>query len=176
MIFMSQSGLVDDTRRTEWDGWYLEHLAIMATVPGMLSAQRFTTISPGHPPSLAIYTVTSAEVFRGSYYQQIRGMGDWLPLIDRRHYRRNLFEGLDRAPEVADGQVMLIEDLQTMPDGDAAGASGGASGHVLRSVGLDQSTPFRRLQVLADDAAAGAGDASVAVYLPASQRFIGRAG
>lgn len=176
MIFMSQSGLVDDTRRTQWDAWYLEHLAIMATVPGMLSAQRFTTISPGHPPSLAIYTVTSAEVFLGSYYQQIRGMGDWLPLIDRRYYRRNLFEGLDRAPEVASGQVMLIEDLQAMPDGDAAGASGGAGGHVLRSVGLDQSTPFRRLQVVADDAAAGAGDAGVAVYRPASQRFIGRAG
>ena len=172
MIFMSQSGLVDDTRRKDWNAWYLEHLAIMATVPGILSAQRFTTVSPGHPPSLAIYTVTSADVFRGSYYQQVRGMGDWLPLIDRAYYRRNLFEGLDRAPEVADGQVMLIEDLQAMPDGAAAG---GSYGHVLRSVGLDQSTPIRRLQVVAGDAALGAGDPGVAVYRSASVRFIGNA-
>src|SRR5262245_35983903 len=102
MIFMSQSGLLDGAREREWDAWYGEHLRVMATVPGIGSAQRFKTASSGHPPSLAMYSVASAEVFADPYYQRVRGMGAWLPLIDTRHYRRNLFAGLDVAPDVAD--------------------------------------------------------------------------
>jgi hypothetical protein len=41
MIFNSQSGITDNSRAADWDAWYLEHLRIMATVPGVSSAQRF---------------------------------------------------------------------------------------------------------------------------------------
>src|SRR5713101_9896484 len=95
MIFMSQSGLSDPGREQEWDAWYVEHLRIMVTVPGISSAQRFKTVSRGYSPSLAMYTIASAEVFGDPYYQSVRGMGDWLPLIDKQHYHRNLFERLD---------------------------------------------------------------------------------
>ena len=101
MIFMSQSGLSDPAREKEWDAWYVEHLRIMLTVPGIASAQRFKTDSPGYSPSLAMYTIASAEVFRDPYYLKVRGMGEWLPLVLKQHYHRNLFEGLDAAPEVA---------------------------------------------------------------------------
>ena len=110
MIFNSQSGITDPTRAADWAQWYFEHLRIMATVPGVFSAQRFTTTHAGHPPSLAVYGVASAEVFKGEYYQSVRGMGEWLPLIDRQWYRRNLFDGLARAPEVNDDQVLLVAD------------------------------------------------------------------
>mgnify|MGYP000122274255 CR=1 FL=1 len=100
MIFMSQSGLIDAvrdaphdaTREADWDAWYIEHLRIMVTVPGIDSAQRFRTDSPGHPPSLAMYTIDSAAVFADPYYQSIRGMGEWAALIARQHYKRNLFD------------------------------------------------------------------------------------
>lgn len=173
MIFMSQSGLVDTSCQAEWDAWYLEHLAIMATVPGVLSAQRFATTSAGHPPSLGLYTVTSPDVFNGAYYQSVRGMGSWLPLIAREHYRRNLFEGLDRAPEVGAGQVLLLEDLEAVPAGDASAPWHG--GHCLRSVGLDRSTPCRFVQVVPDAAVHLPHRAQVAVYRPVSARFAGTA-
>ena len=173
MIFMSQSGLVDASRQAEWDAWYLEHLAIMATVPGVLSAQRFTTSSAGHPPSLGLYTVTSPEVFNGAYYQSVRGMGSWLPLIAREHYRRNLFEGLDCAPEVEAGQVLLLEDLKAVPAGDAGAPSHG--GHYLCSVGLDRSTPCRFVQVVPDEAVSLPQRPEVALYRPVSARLAGKA-
>ena len=41
MIFMNQSGLIEGSRRTEWDARYVEHLRIITTVPGIISARRF---------------------------------------------------------------------------------------------------------------------------------------
>lgn len=84
MIFNSQSGITDPARAPDWALWYEEHLRIMATVPGVFSAQRFLTTHPRHSPSLAMYGVASAEVFKGEYYLSVRGMGEWLPLIDKR--------------------------------------------------------------------------------------------
>ena len=103
MIFMSQSAITTPEREGEWDRWYLEHLRIMVTVPGISSAQRFKTTTPDYPRSLAIYSIASAEVFVDPYYQSIRGLGEWLNVTDRRYYRRNLFHGLNRAPAVREG-------------------------------------------------------------------------
>ncbi len=151
MIFMSQSGLTDTTRAADWDAWYLEHLRIMATVPGISSAQRFKTDTPGSSPSLAIYSVASADVFKDPYYLGVRGMGEWQALVDRRYYKRNLFSGLDRAPQVADNQVMLVADRAL-----AEGAIAGIDFTWLKCVGIDRSTPYRGLAVIDAGAAAGA--------------------
>src|SRR5712672_563774 len=98
MIFMSQSGITHAGRESEWDRWYVQHLEIMASVPGITSAQRFKTSMPGHSPSLAMYSVASPELFQDPYYLSVRGMGEWLTLIDKKYYRRNLFAGLAHAP------------------------------------------------------------------------------
>lgn len=165
MIFISQSGITDDSRAADWDSWYLEHLRIMATVPGISSAQRFKTRTPGSSPSLAIYSVASSDVFTDPYYLSVRGMGEWLPLIDRRYYRRNLFAGLDHAPQVADDALMLVADRER-----AEGPIAGIVFNWLTCVGVDRSTPYRGLAVVK---AAGlpALDATVAVYRPASPRM-----
>jgi len=166
MIFISQSGLTDNTRAADWDAWYLEHLRIMATVPGVSSAQRFKTDTPGSSPSLAIYSVTSAGVFKDPYYLSVRGLGEFLPLIDRRYYKRNLFSGLDFAPEVGDAKVMLVADRER-PEGAIAGIAF----TWLECAGIDRSTPYRGLAIV------NAGkvpelDATVAVYRPASPRMV----
>ena len=67
MIFMSQSGLIDRARESDWDSWYLEHLRVMASVAGVESAQRFKTSAPGYSPSLAMYSMQSAAVFADPY-------------------------------------------------------------------------------------------------------------
>jgi hypothetical protein len=56
MIFNSQSGIKDRTRETTGRSG-TEHLRIMATVPGVFSAQRFTTM---HRPS-----TFAGDVWRG---------------------------------------------------------------------------------------------------------------
>ena len=87
MIFMSQSGLMEASQETAWDRWYLGHLQVMLTVNGIDSAQRFKLIEGNNSPVLAIYTIASPEVFQDATYLSVRGMGEWLPLIDRRQSR-----------------------------------------------------------------------------------------
>jgi len=161
MIFMSQSGLTDLSRETEWDAWYVEHLRIMMTVPGISSAQRFKTASPGSSPSLAMYTIASAAVFQDPYYQRVRGMGDWLPLIQKEHYHRNLFEGLDQAPVVANDCVLIVADRDRPADVPGAALTW------LKCAGIDRSTPYRGLAVVKSDAAgAAAARGDIALYRP----------
>lgn len=161
MIFMSQSGLTDASRMAEWDAWYIEHLRIMASVPGIYSAQRFKTESAGYSPSLAMYGIAGPGVFDDPYYLSVRGMGEWLALIDRRYYQRNLFSGLDRAPAVGAGQVLLVADRERE---DAELADLDLTW--LSAAGIDRSTPLRGIAVtdLIPPARRG-----VAIYLPVSE-------
>src|SRR5204862_7653779 len=136
----SEGGLTDPTRIAEWDQWYLGHLAAMAAVPGIGSAQRFRALDDGPPPSLAMYTVASPAVFDSAIYRRTRGMGPFLPVVDERMHRRNLFEGLDAAPDVPAGGILLVADRST--PGPAA------DGVVwLRAVALDRSEVYRGIAV-----------------------------
>lgn len=163
---MSQSGLNDPSREADWDLWYRDHLRLMASVPGVDSAQRFKTQSPGYSPSLALYTMQSAAVFDDPYYRSIRGLGEFLPLIDRTHYHRNLFSGLDIAPAVLSDQVLLIWDAV------APRESPGIDFIWLQAVAIDRSTPYRGIAVLqmihARDIAENSG---IARYLPVTEVF-----
>jgi hypothetical protein len=168
MIFMSQSGLSDPAREADWDAWYVEHLRIMVTVPAIGSAQRFKTVSPGHAPSLAMYSVASADVFADPYYQRVRGMGEWLPLIDTRYYRRNLFAGLDAAPDVGDDSVLLVVDREH------PAPVRGLTLTWLEAVGLDRSTPHRGIAVAERTAADALGGHGVGMYRPVTARCVPR--
>ena len=166
MIFMSQSGLTDPRRESDWDVWYLEHLRVMVSVEGVESAQRFKTSSPGYPPSTAMYSMQSAAVFQDPYYLSIRGLGEFLPLIDRSYYHRNLFAGLDLAPAVAPDQVMLIWDA-TEP-----GEAPGIDFVWLEAVAADKSTPYRGIAVMpAPRAAALPSRSDIACYVPVTRIF-----
>jgi hypothetical protein len=164
MIFMSQSGIIDAAREDDWDRWYVDHLNIMASVPGISSAQRFKTASAGHPPSLAIYSVASPNVFDDPYYQSVRGMGEWLSLIDRRYYRRNLFAGAEHAPEVTRDRVLLVADSD-----EPKPSLGALDWTWLECVAIDRSTPYRGIAVVSLDEAEALDSAlPVAVYRPAT--------
>jgi hypothetical protein len=166
MIFMSQSALIDPAREADWDAWYVEHLRVMAAVAGVESAQRFKTATPDYSPSLAMYSMRSAEVFNDPYYLGIRGLGEFLPLIDRRHYHRNLFSGLDLAPAVTPGQVLLVWDAA------APGEASELDFAWLEAVALDRSTPFRGIAVVpAEHAAKAQVHAGIAHYVPVTPVF-----
>ena len=168
MIFTSESGLTDPARIPEWDEWYLGHLAAMIGVPGVLSAQRFRLVAGEAPPSLAMYTVASPAVFDSEVYLRTRGMGPFIPVVDRSLHRRNLFAGLDAAPEVAGDAVLAVFDRAS---------PGPAEGVVwLEAAGIDRSTAYRGLAVLPDLAAAqrlaAAAGGPAALYRPATKRFV----
>ena len=163
LIFMSQSGLTDTTRAEDWDIWYLDHLRIMVSVPGISSAQRFLTDSPGEPPSLAMYTVPGPAIFEDPYYRSVRGMGAWLDLIDRAQYRRNLFDGLAEAPAVADGERLVVADRDAPDD-----ALADLPMTWLACVGIDRSTVTRGIAVVPAAAQAGLAGRRVAIYRPAT--------
>lgn len=168
MIFMSQTGMLDARREAEWDRWYEEHLRIMASVPGVTSAQRFRTSTSDYPPSLAMYTVTSADVFQDAYYLSIRGLGEWEALVDRRHYRHNLFDGLNIAPAVPSDRYLLVADRDA-PEHHSVNFVW------LRTVALDESTPCRGIAVV-DAVTAGsiASDERIGVYRPVAAQIAGR--
>jgi hypothetical protein len=166
MIFMSQSGLSDPGREAEWDVWYAEHLRVMVTVPGISSAQRFRTASSGYSPSLAMYTVASPDVFGDPYYQSVRGMGEWLSLIQKQHYHRNLFEGLDTAPDVPADCALIVVDRER------PAALPGVRLTWLKAAGLDRSTPYRGITVLSRTAAESLAGPGVGVYRPVSARIV----
>ena len=166
MIFMSQSGLMDSQRQAAWEQWYLAHLHAMLTVDGIESAQRFELLQGNSSPSLAIYTLASPEVFRDAYYLSIRGMGQWLPLIDRAQYYRNLFAGLDSAPEVPDTGLLLVADRD-----EPEPLLGGIAWTWLEAVGLDRSTPYRGIAVVSAVHATHVPRADVASYRPLTGRL-----
>lgn len=167
MIFTSESGLTDPSRIPEWDAWYQGHLVAMAAVPGITSAQRFRALDQGPPPSLAMYTVASPAVFDSEIYQRTRGMGPFVPLVDRGLHRRNLFEGLDVAPVVPIGGILLVADR--------GAADPAAEGIVwLRAVAIDRSTPFRGIAAFPDLASARHAAArlgAAAFYTAITERF-----
>jgi hypothetical protein len=166
MIFMSQSGIIDAQRQAAWDQWYMAHLQVMLTVNGIDSAQRFMLLQGENAPSLAMYTVASPDVFQNAYYLRIRGMGEWLPLIDRRHYRRNLFAGLDAAPEVLAADVLLVADRERPEPGLA-----GLAWIWLEAVALDRTPPCRGLAVVSSVDARRVQGAAIASYRPVSGRL-----
>jgi hypothetical protein len=162
MIFTSESALTDTSRESEWDRWYIEHLRVMASVTGIDSAQRFRTTDRSYPASLAMYSVASEGVFQDPYYLSVRGMGEWQPLIDRAHYRRNLFDSLERAPAVAEDSFLLVADRDQPEAGRA-----GIEWIWLQCVGLDRSTPYRGIAVVpARVAERGGRHSGIAVYTP----------
>ncbi|HZK90052.1 MAG TPA: GNAT family protein [Stellaceae bacterium] len=171
MIFFSESGLTEPSRRPEWDGWYKGHLAAMASVPGVLSAQRFAALDPGVPPSLAMYTVTSPAVFESETYLRVRGMGPWVGLVDETLHRRNLFDGAEAAPEIPEGHILAIAD-RAAPDWLDGGQVEGFTW--LRAAGFDRTTPYRGIAVHPDAASARRALAGkAALYRPMTARYAG---
>jgi hypothetical protein len=166
MIFMSQSGLIDSSRNADWDAWYLEHLRVMVSVHGVESAQRFKTTAPDYSPSLAMYSMESAAVFADPYYLSIRGLGEFRELVDRRHYHRNLFAGLDLAPAVPPDQLLLVWDAPRPRE------TAGVEFTWLEAVAVDKSTPFRGIAVIdAHRAGVIPEGLGIARYIPATGVF-----
>ena len=144
MLYVVEMDFTEPSRQAEWDAWYLEHLHVLLSVPGIHTAQRFVCLTPCRAPWLAIYTVDSPEVFESAPYRTRGGRdstGEWKPLM--RNWDRNVFDGLERAPAVGAEQALLLAD-----DEPASVRELGIDFCWLEAVGLDRTVMRRGLAVV----------------------------
>ncbi len=116
MIYTVELNFTDPTRAEAWNAWYETYLAQLVSLPGLSTAQRFRAVTPGMQPweYLALYSLTSLDVFETEAYRNIGGGGNAsAPFKDAIHRRRNVYAGIEHLPAITDsGRVLLCEDAQ----------------------------------------------------------------
>jgi hypothetical protein len=115
MIYTVECNFVNSTQEADWNNFYSRtKLPALISVPGFRSSQRFKALTPGCPTYLAIHTVTGPEVLTSDAYREKGGgnFASWQNQITDWH--RNLYDGIDMAPGVEEGQCLLL--CHTGPD------------------------------------------------------------
>ncbi len=171
MIYTVECAFTDPARETAWNAYYDgEKLAVLLSVPGFRTSQRFRAITDTPAPYLAIHSVRDAAVLDQTVYRTVGGgaFGGWDDLVT--NWDRNLFTGMETAPEVPAEQCLVMLD-----DPAAADAAPGADFTWLDIAGLDRTTERRGLAIV--DRATGAGLARVAagilrVFAPITNRHL----
>lgn len=139
MIYTVECSFAEPTREDEWNEFYSgEKLRALISVTGFHTSQRFKAISTGCPVYLALHTVDGHEILSGDEYRE-KGGGNfarWQPDITDWH--RNLYDGLDSAPDVAAGEYLVLSST-----GPEALIQLGLAPHAMRAVAMEQH-PERR--------------------------------
>ncbi len=170
MLYMVDCGFADPAREQEWCDWYDgPKLASLLVLPGWRGSQRFKALKPIQAPWLAVHAVPGPEFFTSDTYKNAGGgnFADWGSLIT--NWSRNLFDGLDEAPEVPADALLAVADV-------APGTAllDGVDFTWLTGVGLDDSVPDRAIAIVAAEAAAKASD-PVRLYRPVTRLLRGSA-
>jgi hypothetical protein len=137
---MVECGFSDPQQEQAWNDYYTQRkLDEVLAVPGFRTSQRFKAIVNVPAPYLAIHTVDSLDVLTGEAYRSLGGGS-----FDRTYqgcitnWHRNLFDGLARAPAIAEDEFLAVTD-----EVPAKVAAAGVEFSWLRIAGLDASTPQR---------------------------------
>jgi len=169
VIYMVEHTFALPELEAEWNAWYGGNLQVLLSVPGIGSAQRFRVAETSPPRYMAMYTVAGPEVFESDAYRNAGG-GGANSMRFRPAYRvwvRNLFAGIETAPEVQPAQRLLALDA---PDGPRTLA--GITLAWGQAIALHRTTPWRGLAVVsAQTARAVTAQAGLTVYAPHGPRL-----
>lgn len=170
MIYMVEMGFTAHGLREKWDEWYLSHMKMLITIPGIRATQRFITLHDHMQPFVALHEVAGPEVFTSDAYRAKAGpasTGEWRDL--HKNWGRNVYSGMEHTPDVGENSFLMI-------------AESGYEGifpldlpqHVLRSVGLDRDPPRRVLAVTDQPALATriVGQKGIRVLKPLTPRLV----
>lgn len=108
MIYTVECAFTDPARENEWNVHYSgEKLDNLLRLPGWLTSQRFRALTPMDAPYFAMHTLRDAAVLGGQYSSVGGGVfGGWEDKIGNWH--RNLFAGIDVAPEIGADQCLVV--------------------------------------------------------------------
>ncbi len=169
MIYTVECAFSDPAREADWNAYYSgPKLAAVLSVPGFSTSQRFRALTPCDAPYYAMHSLRDADVL-GSQYKSVGGGsfgGGWDDMIFNWH--RNLFAGLDMAPEVPMDACLLVQD-------DTADESAVAEADFawLDIAGLDRSVVRRGLAIVdrvAGEKIAASHGAAVRLFEPMTER------
>lgn len=175
MIYTVECAFTDPARENAWNAYYdAEKLEALLSVPGFRASQRFRAITDTPAPYLAIHSIRDAAVLKQKDYGNVGGgaFGGWDKLVT--NWDRNLFTGMEAAPEVSIEQFLVILDDPAVSD-EAAGAEF----IWLDVAGLDKTVPRRGFAVVDQEFGAAlvrekAG--VVKVFEPITDRRVSRRG
>ena len=116
-IYMVQHAFSKPEWEQEWNEWYAGNLIVLMKVPGFITGQRFKALDGSPPRYMAMYTVSSPEVFESAIYTQSGGGGTASQRFRPAYsvWIRNLFEGLSQAPDVHADEVLMVLDSPEVP-------------------------------------------------------------
>lgn len=140
MLYMVECDISDPNVEAEWNAYYsARKLDEVLAVPGFRTSQRFKSVKPFASPYLAIHTVDSLDVLTGKAYSS-GGGGFFDPRFQPYivNWHRNLFSGVDRAPEIAEDELLAVAD-----EAREALHEAGVGLTWLTSAGLDRSVAYR---------------------------------
>ena len=143
MLYIVELDFIGYGREPQWNAWYSEHVEVLLSLPGFLTAQRFKCVTAHPSPYLALYTVESAGVLESAPYRSHGGrnsVGEWKPMMTNWH--RNLFSGIPQAPAVALDQFLMVSESSSTQGDDC-----GVSFSWLDNAGLDRTVEKRGLAV-----------------------------
>lgn len=170
MIYMVEMGFSAHGLREKWDEWYLSHMKMLITIPGIRATQRFETLHDHLQPYVALHEVDGPDVFISDAYRAKAGpasTGEWRTL--HTNWVRNVYDGLDKTPEVAMNAFLLIAET-----GAEGGLPGDVTPHALESVGLDRN-PLHRMLAVTDQPSVAVriiGHPGIRVLKPLTPRLV----
>jgi len=155
-FYMVEMRYPESESRDELDDFYARHIAMLLTIEGFQSAQRFVCDHPARAPFMAIYKLADSSVMTSENYTAKAGRMSVNPTMRARmtNWDRNLVDGDIGGMTVAmGGWMVLIDRLDPasppLPDGFAP----------LRIIGLDKTIAERGV-CFGDTGAPAAPDAS----------------
>ncbi len=171
MIYTVECAFIDPARENAWNAYYNgEKLEALLSLPGFRASQRFRAITDTPAPYLAVHSIRDAAVLDQTDYRAMGGgtFGGWDDLVTNWH--RNLFAGMEAAPEVSAEDCLVVLDDPAM-----AHEAPGADFAWLDIVGLDRTTTRRGLAIV--DRGTGASLArnkpdTLRVFAPITNRHV----
>ena len=175
MIYITEMAFPNKSRLADWHAFYLLQIANLQTVPGFLASQRFEAVVDTISTYTTLHEIASPDVFESAIYRQRGGRasnGEWQ--VEMTNWHRNLYDGLDETPEVAnDSYLLFVDEKREIAERDIPLLSG-VRMHWLNLVGLDRTIPHRGIAVLRNAEpmlALAERDKRVHVYRPITEKI-----
>lgn len=144
MIYMVDCAYTDPVRENSWNDFYSgPKLETLLALPGFRASQRFRALMDIPAPYLAVHSVRDAAVLERHDYREVGGgtFSGWDDQVT--NWDRNLFAGMEAAPEISMAQWLVLLD-----DPAVAAAVQGVEFTWLDIAGLDRTVERRGFAVV----------------------------